>query len=300
MPTLSPQQYLDAMIRTRGYSAATYSTLSSAYHNKPTPYQLASYGVYTIDLIRKSDVDGLKEALDLGLSPNACNAHGESILHNICRRCDVNVLNVLLEAGCEVQVSDDNGRTPLHDACWAPEPNFPMVEKLLELDIRLLYMADSHGHLPLSYTRQDHWSEWLQFLQSKKDVYWPRNSSMDCTGAPTLTTMEPNSKPIPDPENALSIQIAFMFAGGKVKPSEVSILRLLEDESSPEDDDDDESDYDDDDESDSSYDSDDSSEEDSTEPETSLTNELDASWDVKEMNDVLESLESNLKRPLVW
>ncbi len=80
----------------------------------------------------------------------------------------------------------------------------------------------------------------------------------------------------------------------------MSILRLLEDESSPEDDDDDESDYDDDDESDSSYDSDDTSEDDSTEPETSLTNELDASWDVKEMNDVLESLESNLKRPLVW
>jgi hypothetical protein len=86
-----------------------------------------------------------------------------------------------------------------------------------------------------------------------------------------------------------------MLSGGKVKPSEVHILRLIEEDE----DDDDESDYDDD-ESDSSYDSDDTSEEDTTEPETSIANELDTSWDVKEMNDVLKSLESNLKRPLVW
>ena len=294
------------MVRTRGYSAATYSTLSSAYRNKPTPYQLASYGVYTIDLIRKSDTDGLKQALELGLSPNACNSHGESILHNVCRRYSVDVLNVLLQAGCEIQVSDDNGRTPLHDACWAPEPNFPLVEKLLELDIRLLYMADSHGHLPLSYTRQDHWSQWLQFLQSKKDEYWPRNSGVDCTAAPELATMEPNSRPIPDPENALPLQIATMFAGGKIKPNEVDILKLLEDESSSDDDDDD-SDYDDDDDSDDdgsdstdSSHNDDTSECGDTEPETSVAAEFEASWDVKEMNDVLKSLESNLSRPLVW
>ncbi len=295
------------MVRTRGYSAATYSTLSSAYRNKPTPYQLASYGVYTIDLIRKSDIDGLKKALELGLSPNACNSHGESILHNVCRRCDVDVLNVLLQAGCEIQVSDDNGRTPLHDACWAPEPNFPLVEKLLEFDIRLLCMADSHGHLPLSYTRQEHWSQWLQFLQTKKDAYWPRNSGVDCTAAPTLTTMEPNSKPIPDPENALPLQIATMFAGGKIKPSEVNILKLLEDESSNDDDDDesdcdDDSDDDDEDESDStdSSDTDGTLECGSTEPETSIDAEFEASWDVKEMKAVLKSLESHLSRPLVW
>jgi hypothetical protein len=288
------------MIRSRGYSAATYSTLKGAYHNKPTPYQLASYGVYVINLIRNSNIEGLQEVLDAGLSPNACNAHGESIVHNVCRRCDVQVLNVLLEAGCEIQISDDNGRTPLHDACWAPEPNFPLVEKLLERDIRLLYMADSHGHLPLSYTRQDQWSEWLQFLQSKKDMYWPRNTSSD--SAPAMALLEPHSRPIPNPENALSIQLALMVAGGKLKPKEASLLKLLEEESSPDDGSDDD-DYDDED-SETSYDSDEDSESnsdsDSTEPETSLTNDFEASWDVKEMNEVLESLDSPIKRPLVW
>jgi Ankyrin repeats (many copies) len=303
MPTLSPQQYLDAMIRSRGYSAATYSTLSSAYHNKPTPYQLASYGVYVINLIRTSSIEGLHEVFDVGLSPNACNAHGESIVHNVCRRCDVQVLDVLLQAGCEIQISDDNGRTPLHDACWAPEPNFPLVERLLERDIRLLYMADSHGHLPLSYTRQDHWSEWLQFLQSKKDLYWPRNASSDCSAAPALTLLEPHSRPIPNPEESLSIQLALMVAGGKIKPKEASLLKLVEEESAPDDEsDDDDYDDDDDDYSESSYDSDEDSESgyDCTEPETSLANDFESSWDVKEMKEVLESLNSPIKRPLVW
>jgi hypothetical protein len=81
-----------------------------------------------------------------------------------------------------------------------------------------------------------------------------------------------------------------------LKSCKVSILKLLEDEISP----DDHDDYDVDDESDSSYDCDETSEnDDTTEPET-LTNELDSSWNIKEMNDVLESLESNLKSPLVW
>jgi hypothetical protein len=292
------------MLRTRGYSAATYSAISSAYRNKPTPFQLASYGVYIIDLIRKSDIQGLKEAFDLGISPNACNAHGESIVHNICRRCDVHVLEVLLQSGCEIQISDDNGHTPLHDACRAHEPNFPLVTKLLDLDIRLLYMADSHGHLPLSYTRRKHWSEWLQFLQSKKDVYWPRNTSIDGSAAPPLSLLEPNSRPIPDPENALSLQLASMFAGGKLQPDRVVIMKQIEQSNSPHvgcNDSDSDSDDDDDNESDYSSDSDDESEEDSIECETTaLSNEFDASWDEEAMKAALESIDSSMKRPLSW
>jgi hypothetical protein len=225
IPTLSPQQYLDAMIQSRGYSTAKHETLISAYYNQPTPLQLASYGVYVIELVRKADEHGLQEVMDLGLSPNACNKHGESILHNVCRRGDSRMLDVLLQAGCENQVSDDSGRTPLHDACWAAEPNFPLIEKVLERDIRLLYMADIRGHLPLSYTRQEHWSEWLQFLASKKDIYWPRVFSDDENSAPELTFSMPHSRPIPDPDHALSLELARLVAGAKLEPQEVISLK---------------------------------------------------------------------------
>jgi Ankyrin repeats (3 copies) len=282
IPTLSPQQYLDAMIQSRGYSADKHETLLTGYYNKPTPLQLASYGVYVIELVRNADVDGMQEVMDLGLSPNACNTHGESILHNICRRGDVQMLDVLLQAGCEIQVSDDNGRTPLHDACWSAEPNFALVEKILERDIRLLYMADNRGHLPLSYIRQDHWSEWLQFLESKKNLFWPRVLRSDEYPVPELTYLMPHSRLIPDPENAPSLELAGMVAGAKLTPNEAYFLKCDEpndDESSLRDSDDD-----------------------STTSESGACHfdDLHLSWNIDEMRGVLESLSKRNSRPLAW
>lgn len=224
-PSLSPQQYLDALLKSRGYSPATHSTLLTAYYNVPSKLQIASYGIYITDLVRNGNVEKLTEALALGLSPNACNIHGESILHTACRLSNVQTLDVLLEAGCDIQVSDDNGRTPLHDACSAAEPNFQLIEKLLVIDKHMFFLADKRGHLPLSYTRPEHWSQWLQFLESKKNDYWPlRHGAENGNDILGLTNLMPHSRPVRDPSCALSMDITRMVAAGKLEPSEVSFL----------------------------------------------------------------------------
>jgi Ankyrin repeats (3 copies) len=219
---LSPQQYLDAMIRSRGYSVTTYATLQSAYYNEPSPLQDASYGVYLIGLVTSGDTEGLRSVLAAGLSTNPSNSHGESLLHMICRRGDNKLLSVMLAAGCDVQVADDYGRTPLHDACWAAKPAFDVVEKLVEKDSRLFYLTDSRGAVPLSYVRKEHWPQWLQFLESKKDVYWPRRHIEQ--PAPALTLEQPNTRLAPQPENALTVELARMVANGRMTPAEATFL----------------------------------------------------------------------------
>jgi hypothetical protein len=302
------------MMRSRGYPTVTSATLESALYHKPTPLQLASYGVYVVDLIRKEDVEGLEEVIEAGLSPNASNSYGESIVHQICRRCSVLMLDVLLRANCEVISSDDHGRIPLHYACWAPEPNFPLVERLLETDMRLLHMVDARGHTPLSYTRQDHWSEWLQFLNAKKEIYWPRRSKEEAAAAMDLTSAL-NAAPIrrAATENEISIEMAKMVAEGKLTPKEAIYLRSQGDESTSDDSDDDDDDSDEDDSEDDSesYDDEDSvteeGEDDEASEETPTAEEnpacsydMEASWDLNEMKNVLDSLNKPNRRPLAW
>lgn len=226
----------------------TYATLASAYHNKPTPLQEASYGLHVIALVKSGDAEGLRSALASGLSPNPSNNHGESLLHMICRRGDSGLLSVMLEIGCDIQVADDYGRTPLHDACWASEPAFELVDKLLERDSKLFFMTDSRGAVPLSYVRKEHWSQWLQYLESKKEVYWPRRSGEE--PAPVLSLQKPNTRPVPDPEQALTVELARMVANGRMTPAEAMFLNsdIEDDESSSSedyesDDDDDDSDF---------------------------------------------------------
>jgi Ankyrin repeats (many copies) len=285
-------------VKSRGYSATKHATLASAYYNKPTPHQIASYRVYLIDLIRDGNTEAVQEVLGLGLSPNACNQHGESIVHSVCRRSDVQMLDVLIHAGCDIQISDDCGRTLLHDACWAAEPNFPLVEKLLEKDLRLLYMMDARGNLPLSYTRKIHWSDWLQFLQSKKDVYWPRGNPTGICDAPELVLALPNSRPLRNPTISLSLELTRMVAGGKLKPKEAHFMQnylegTVVDVCTPNDDD-------------SDNDSDDSDDDDDESISSCATNpaadhaNMDDSWNLDEMNEILESLTNPKRAPLAW
>ena len=294
------------MLMSRSYSPTTHSTLSTAYYNAPSALQLASFGLYFTDLVQQGRVDKLSEALDVGLSPNACNVHGESIVHTACRLANVKTFDVLIEAGCDIQISDDYGRTPLHDACGATEPNFELVEKLLSIDRQLLFLADKRGHLPLSYTRQRHWSRWLQFLESKKDDYWPHCHGVDANGTSDLTILMPHSRPVRDPKNACSIHIARMVAVGKLKPSEVAILESDDPLVHIDDDSDDE--YDDEEDDDENDDC-------SIDICSHLVHNLlgspqvtnstgsssfQNSWNETEMKNILESIISPIKRPLDW
>jgi hypothetical protein len=67
----------------RGYSTSAYETKNTAYYNKPTTYQKASYGSRMVEIVRRGDVEGMQKMMEMGLSPNPCNVYGESLVHMV-------------------------------------------------------------------------------------------------------------------------------------------------------------------------------------------------------------------------
>jgi hypothetical protein len=219
---LSPQTFLDRLLKSRGYSTNNFCSLDGGYYCQPTALQKASYGLRVIEAVRTSDPKLLKTILDCGLSPNPCNQFGESVVHMVCRRGDLKLLRTLVNAGCSLQVTDDFGRTCLHDACWTAEPAFDCVELILNHDARLLHIVDCRGSSPLSYVKREHWKEWIEFFKCKADMYWPvRDVSKEGEQPPpTLVGVAPHSGPIADPKNAIPVELATLIASGKLDPNE--------------------------------------------------------------------------------
>mmetsp|Transcript_11720 Transcript_11720/g.34432 ORF Transcript_11720/g.34432 Transcript_11720/m.34432 type:complete len:640 (-) Transcript_11720:29-1948(-) len=228
MPSvLSPQAFLDSILKTRGYSTASYCSLETGYYSKPTPHQKASYGIALVRAVRSSDAAKFASMLSSGLSRNPCNAFGESVVHMVCRRGDHKLLEVLLDHGATLQVSDDFGRTPLHDACWTAEPCFECVDLVLSRDVRLLRVLDCRGSSPLSYVRKEHWSDWIDFLESRKDLYWKKRdvSEHGEEGPPMLAGISPNGRPVPDPDDALDLERAKAVSAGTMSPEDATRRR---------------------------------------------------------------------------
>jgi ankyrin repeat protein len=219
---ISPQTFFDEMIQARGYSTDKFCSLEGGYFCSPTPLQKASFGVKVLQAVRNSDGDLLKRMLKCGLSPNACSAFGESVVHMVCRRGDYKLLKILADAGCSFQVTDDFGRTPLHEACWQVEPSFDCVELILNTDERLLNIVDCRGSSPLSYIKREQWEQWIDFLESKADRYWaPRDVSTEGEEAPPpLVRAPPHSHPVPDPKNAIPVDVAALISSGKRDPED--------------------------------------------------------------------------------
>jgi hypothetical protein len=214
----TPQEYLDTQLRKRGYSTKRYATLNSAYYKKPTDLQMASYNIYLINLVRNDDLETFQECMTCGLSPNACNSFGESLVHYVCRRSDAPFLQVLVNAGASCLVSDGHGRTPLHDACCSLDA----VRILLQQDKQLLHMADARGYLPLEYVRPEHFAVWKVFLEAALDLYWPviRSAGDDVP----LVALQGGAIQLPDPSNALSLELATLVASGSMAPEEAKFL----------------------------------------------------------------------------
>ena len=208
------------MLQARGYSVENYDALQTGYHNKPTPFQIASYDAYVVGLIKKGDLKTFSSLLQAGLSSNPCNVFGDSILHTICRMSQhPKALQLMITNGADLHISDDYGKTILHDACWAATPNFSLVTLLLDHDPYLLHMRDARGALPLSYIQDRHVEAWLEFLQENKDRFWPENTKAK---PPKYALQPPNQRPVPDP--GLSLQMVRMLAAGKMSPLEVEFL----------------------------------------------------------------------------
>jgi Ankyrin repeats (3 copies) len=237
-PHPTPQQFLESQLLKRGYgsSIGEFCSLQTAYYYQPTKLQVASYGARLLNSARLGAKDTLRALLRAGLSPNACNVQGESIIHDVCRRGRVDSLRILMDFGCDVRIADSNGRTPMHSACWASTLNFKTVELLMQADLNLFFISDANGKLPLSYVHNDRRPAWLAFLKSKMDQYWPtRDENMPDDGAaatatsaaapPSIAAQQHGDRLIEDPSNALTIELASMVADGRLEPDEAEFLK---------------------------------------------------------------------------
>jgi len=212
-----PQQFLNDLLMERGYSAKLYRSLTCAYHCEPTELQKASYGVKTVEAVRTENVALLQDLFDAGLSPNACTAFGDSIVHMACRHGgSVKALKFMLEYGSTVQTTDEHGRTPLHAACWNMTPNFPLIRLILEADVNLLRVADGRGMTPLSFVAKKSWSVWVDFLDQIKDDFWPQRDPIEdgIEPPPTLAQMRPGTVPPPEPHVDRTVDVIRKIASG--------------------------------------------------------------------------------------
>ena len=126
----------------------------------------------------------------------------------------------------------------------------------MKADARMLHMIDARGHCPLNYVRKEHFDEWIQFLESKKDEFWPKRSvTIDGEQGPPQAALDgPNSRSSSEPSGSLPNEMCRMVSSGRMTPEETRLL--MPDEETQETWDDSEFDSDDD-EDDSEYDSDD-------------------------------------------
>ena len=217
---LSPQEYFDQLLEDRGYNVPLIESINSAYFNDPTELQIASYGRKMQVAVRKGDVTALEKLLKCGLSPNACNRFGESILFLACRRGKTEILQALIEARAAIQICDDHGRNLLHASCWAINPPFEIVKILLEYDSSMLFMMDTRGLTPLSYINIEDWGKWNDWLHENIDTFFPIDKAATYRES-AVATMCPNMVPLPKKSPLIELEMIEMLANGRVSADEV-------------------------------------------------------------------------------
>jgi Ankyrin repeats (many copies) len=141
-------------------------------------HQEAPYDAHTLETVKQDNPEPLRAILCGGISQNPCFSMGESIARLACRFGSLKILKVLLEAGCDPVATDEYGRTCLHEACQAAEPNWHIVGLLLDSHVGLLFCTDVSRMPALAYVQPSHWDAWIDFLDLKAQVYFPRKSKV--------------------------------------------------------------------------------------------------------------------------
>jgi hypothetical protein len=171
----------------------------------------------------------LTALLRAGLSPNPTNKFGDSPFFLACKRGLHATVRAFLRQGAEVRVADGFGRTPLHYVAWGDPPCLQSARLLLEADARLLYATDAHGKTPLDFVCLGNKDDarrqaWIDFLEECKEEFWPvvtKDNCRDGDGAGySPEARESDCLGIPDPEEALSVELAEKVASGHIMPEE--------------------------------------------------------------------------------
>jgi len=178
-PTIKPDDYLCRLLEKplKLFPAASLQ----GFFQELTKESIDAYDLELVKAVRDENVESLREMRNSGRSMHAGNKFGETIMHAACRRGSISVLRFLLhEAGTPLQVCCDYGRTPLHDACWTPEPNWTVLNEILDECPDLLFITDRRGFTPLSYIPKEQWDDWCQFLERRgADRLQPKSLHMN-------------------------------------------------------------------------------------------------------------------------
>ena len=167
--------------------------------------------------------------LEAGLSPNACNQHGESLLHMVCRHGKVELFRILVAFDVDIQQTDDYGRTAMHDACWASQPSFEIALWLMRRDPALLYLFDARGSLPLKYVTKSLWEDWNVFLDQAMEECYPKDA-VNKNETPLLCTLKCDTRPVPDPKEKIPAAMAKSVAMGTMTPYEAIVAMAYQNE----------------------------------------------------------------------
>jgi len=122
------------------------------------------------------------------------NRFGESLMHLACRRGRTEMVRFLVEElpggnpSQMLSIKDDCHKTPLHDACWTPDPNFELVELILEHAPEQVLMQDVRGNTPFDYVRKEDHGLWLRFLWERRSLLVAKRPKAPATEPPQIPT----------------------------------------------------------------------------------------------------------------
>lgn len=160
-----PEERLKQLLH--GVSAKTFQSETwENYFNDVTPERVAAHSLKVDNAIRKGDLERLQKYHANGVSLDSCNKHGESMIHLACRLGNFDIVKSLVEdAKVPVRVQDDCGKTPMHEACWTPNPDFKLIQFIVNKAPELLFVSDKRGFNPLRYIPKSCWDDWCDFFQ---------------------------------------------------------------------------------------------------------------------------------------
>jgi ankyrin repeat protein len=175
---MSPTDFVLYLCKKNGFNVSIQSSASCDTFQPPTDEQIELYNIDVITALRDQNIEVLREMHTSGRSLQCCNRFGESLIHMACRRGFIDVVRFMVEeANVSLCVKDDYGRTPMHDACWAPVPNFELMELLIQHAPEQLFLSDVRRHTPFSYVRKSDWKEWKKFLSERESMLLPKQDN---------------------------------------------------------------------------------------------------------------------------